>query len=150
VFVGPSGAGKSTLTNWLLGGDVLATTDVREADRKGRHTTAARHLMVVPGGGVVIDTPGMRALATWDVSEGAAAVFADIADLAEGCRFRDCRHDAEPGCAVVGAVDPDRLRNWRHLAQPVERGEAKRRAKLMEKGIRQKAHLGIRGAPPRR
>ena len=137
VFVGPSGAGKSTLTNWVLGADVLATSEVREVDHKGRHTTSARHLMCVRGGGVVIDTPGMRALATWDVSEGAAgAVFVDIDELAEGCRFRDCRHDAEPECAVVGQVDPDRLRNWRHLTEPVDPAEARRRARIIEKSLR--------------
>ena len=156
VFVGQSGAGKSTVTNWLLGSGAdppalaLATAEVREGDRKGRHTTTARHLVVVPGGGVVIDTPGMRALATWDVREGATAVFVDIDELADGCRFRDCRHDAEPGCAVVGVIDADRLRNWRHLAQPVDPGEAKRRARIMEKGQRQKAQIGTRGGPPRR
>jgi len=150
VFVGPSGAGKSTLTNWLVGAEALATAEVRAVDGKGRHTTTARHLVVLPSGGVVIDTPGMRALGTWEASEGAAAVFADIDELAEGCRFRDCRHDAEPGCAVVRVVDADRLRNWRHLVQPVSRDEARRRARMIEKSLRQTALGGTRGdRPPR-
>ena len=137
ALVGPSGAGKSTLTNWLVGDELMPTSEVREADRKGKHTTSARHLVVVPGGGVVLDTPGTRAMAVWDLGEGLAAAFVDIDDLAAGCRFRDCQHDAEPGCAVIGRVDPDRLRNWRHLSQPVERVEAKRRAKAMGRSIRQ-------------
>lgn len=138
VFVGASGAGKSTLTNALLGADVLATGEVRGADRKGRHTTSARHLAVVPGdgGGIVIDTPGLRSLGVWDIGDGAAAAFVDVDELAVGCRFRDCRHDAEPGCGVVGRVDPDRLRNWRNLTQPVEGVEARRRAKIVEKPLR--------------
>jgi ribosome biogenesis GTPase len=142
LFLGPSGAGKSTLTNHLLGETVLETQDVRGVDRKGRHTTTARYLMPVPGGGAIIDTPGMRALGIWEASEGAAAVFADVDELAAGCRFRDCRHLAEPGCAVVGRVDDDRLRNWRHLAQPVDPAESRRRAKVMERAIRQRYNLG--------
>lgn len=142
VFVGASGAGKSTLTNALLGADVLATGEVRGVDRKGRHTTSARHLAVVPGegGGVVIDTPGLRSLGVWDVGEGAAAAFVDVDELAAGCRFRDCRHDAEPGCAVVGRVDAERLRNWRNLTEPVGPGEARRRARIIEKSLRRMHH----------
>lgn len=142
LFLGPSGVGKSTLTNHLVGATVLATQDVRGVDRKGRHTTAARYLMAVPSGGVIIDTPGMRALAIWKASEGVGATFTDIDDLAAGCRFRDCRHLAEPGCAVVGRVDAERLRNWRHLSAPVDRAEVKRRGKMMERAIRQRYNLG--------
>ncbi len=136
VLVGPSGAGKSTLTNALSGVDSLATGAVREGDRKGRHTTSARYLVTIPGGGLVIDTPGLRELAVWDVSEGAGAAFVDIEELAEGCRFRDCRHDAEPGCAVRGRLAPDRLRNWRQLTEPVDPAEARRRARIIEKSLR--------------
>ena len=138
VLIGPSGAGKSTLANLLAGSEVLATGDVRAADRKGRHTTSARHLLVLPEGGVLIDTPGLRALDVWDVTEGVASAFADIDELAPGCRFSDCRHDAEPGCSVRGRVDGDRLRNWRHLSEGVDPVEARRRAKVMQKSYRRK------------
>ncbi|MGH9226758.1 MAG: ribosome small subunit-dependent GTPase A, partial [Acidimicrobiales bacterium] len=145
VLIGPSGAGKSTLTNLLAGEPALGTNEVRAGDRKGRHTTTARHLVVLagPGGGVLIDTPGLRALAVWDVADGVAAAFADVDELAAGCRFRDCRHDAEPGCAVRGHVDSDRLRNWRHLSEGVDPVEARRRAKVMQKSYRRMT----KGAP---
>lgn len=136
VLVGPSGAGKSTLTNWLAGSEVAATGDVRDGDRKGRHTTSDRHMLVLDNGGVIIDTPGLRALAVWEVDQGVAAAFADIDELAAGCRFRDCRHAAEPGCAVVGQVDEDRLRNWRHLSAGVDPAEARRRARILGKSYR--------------
>ena len=137
VLIGPSGAGKSTLANLLLGDPArLATGEVRDVDRKGRHTTVTRELVTVPGGGVLLDTPGLRGLDVWDVAEGVAAAFADVDELAAGCRFRDCRHGAEPGCAVVGQVDADRLRNWRHLSQPVDRAEQKRRAKILGKSYK--------------
>jgi ribosome biogenesis GTPase / thiamine phosphate phosphatase len=137
VLVGPSGAGKSTLANRLLGEpDRLATAEVRAADRKGRHTTVRRELVAVPGGGVLLDTPVLRALEVWEVAEGVATAFADIDELAAGCHFRDCRHQSEPGCAVVGHVDPGRLRNWRHLSQPVDRAEQKRRARILGKSYR--------------
>jgi ribosome biogenesis GTPase len=139
VLVGASGAGKSTLANRLIGQDRQATQDVREDDRKGRHTTSARHLVTVPGGGVLIDTPGLRQLAVWDAQDGVAAAFADIDDIAGGCRFRDCRHAAEPGCAVVGNVDPGRLRNWRQLSTPVDPAELRRRAKVAQKAFRRSA-----------
>jgi ribosome biogenesis GTPase len=118
ALVGPSGAGKSTLANALLGEDRLATGPVR-GDARGRHTTTRRELVLLPGGGILLDTPGMRELAVVD-DAGLDAVFEDIAHLAEGCRFRDCRHLTEPGCAVrdavdSGALDPDRLEHFRKL-----------------------------------
>lgn len=104
ALLGASGVGKSTLLNRLIGQEVLATGDVRAGDDKGRHTTVARELIALPGGGVVIDTPGMRAIGLWEASEGIAAAFPDIEALAERCRFRDCSHESEPGCAVIAAV----------------------------------------------
>lgn len=121
VLLGSSGAGKSTLTNTLLGRLVQATGAVREDDSRGRHTTTARTLHRLPGGGCLIDTPGLRGLRV-DVDEAdLAASFADIAELAQRCRFRDCRHGDEPGCAVREGVDADRLRNFHKLGREAKR-----------------------------
>lgn len=122
VLLGPSGAGKSTLVNSLLGEEHLATGDVRASDARGRHTSVHRHLLVVPSGGVLIDTPGLRELGLWDAEDAVTDTFADVAALAAGCRFRDCRHDREPGCAVrlaveQGTVDASRLEGYLRLAR---------------------------------
>lgn len=119
ALLGPSGAGKSTLANALLGSDVLATGDVRD-DGKGRHTTVTRELLLVPGGGVLIDTPGLRGVGLWLVEDGLERTFADLEELAIDCRFHDCGHDTEPGCAVQraladGVVTWRRLESWRKL-----------------------------------
>jgi ribosome biogenesis GTPase len=126
VLVGESGAGKSTLINALLGRDEVATGAVREGDAKGRHTTTARHLHVLPGpgGGVVIDTPGIRSLGLFADSRAVDAAFAEIQELAGDCRFGDCRHISEPGCAVLAACDsgelaPARYDSWRRLQKEV-------------------------------
>jgi len=113
AFVGSSGAGKSTLINALLGEDRLRTGAIRESDSHGRHTTSQRQMVVFPSGGLLIDTPGMRELALFD-EEGIGAVFSEIEELAVRCRFRDCSHQSEPGCAVrdaveAGLVSPDRV-----------------------------------------
>jgi ribosome biogenesis GTPase / thiamine phosphate phosphatase len=113
VLLGPSGAGKSTLVNALLGEERQATAAVR-ADGRGRHTTVTRELVALPGGALLVDTPGLREVGLWD---GAGAAFADIDALAEDCRFADCRHDTEPGCAVRAAVEADRIEAWRKLAR---------------------------------
>lgn len=109
VLVGESGAGKSTLANRLLGAPTLATGAVRGGDAKGRHTTVARHLVALPGGGALIDTPGLRELGLWGGGAGLDAAFADVTELARACRFGDCRHEHEPGCAVRAAVADGRL-----------------------------------------
>lgn len=128
VFLGSSGVGKSTLINSLLGDGRLKVGAVREYDGRGRHTTAGREMILLPTGGIVIDTPGMRELAMWDDEEGLAKTFEDIERLAEACRFRDCSHQHEPGCAVQealedGSLDRGRFRSYirlrkelRHLA----------------------------------
>jgi len=105
ALLGPSGAGKSTIINALVGDDRLPTGEVRDIDNRGRHTSVHRQLVLVPSGGLLIDTPGLRELQLWDAGASVPDVFADIAALADGCRFRDCRHDREPGCAVRRAVD---------------------------------------------
>ncbi|MBL0089559.1 MAG: ribosome small subunit-dependent GTPase A [Ideonella sp.] len=121
VLVGSSGAGKSTLTNTLLGAVVQDTGAVREHDSRGKHTTTARSLLRLPGGACVIDTPGLRALRP-DADEGAvAATFGDINHLAAQCRFRNCRHQGEPGCQVREGVDEDRLRNFHKLLREARR-----------------------------
>ncbi len=121
AFVGSSGVGKSTLINALLGQPELATGTIRAGDDRGRHTTTTRQLLVLPGGGVLIDTPGLRELQLWDGEAGLARAFGDVAALADGCRFRDCRHRGEPGCAVAGAIASgalprERLDHHRKLA----------------------------------
>jgi ribosome biogenesis GTPase len=121
VVLGSSGAGKSTLTNNLLGAAVQDTGAVRAHDSRGKHTTTSRSLHRLPGGACVIDTPGLRTLRP-DADEGTlAAVFEDVDTLAPQCRFRDCRHVDEPGCAVREGVEPDRLRNFHKLLREARR-----------------------------
>jgi ribosome biogenesis GTPase len=141
--VGSSGVGKSTLLNRLLGRDVQATKDVREHDSRGRHTTTHRELFALPGGAFVIDTPGMREfqLAVNDVdgpAAGVESVFSDIEALAEQCRFSDCSHQSEPGCAVREHADPDRLAAYEKLLRErLTAAERKREGRLGAKAIRQ-------------
>ena len=120
VFVGESGAGKSALLNALAGHEVAGTGHVRHGDHKGRHTTTARQLHSLPGGCCVIDTPGLREVGVWTDTDTVDRSFADVAELAHGCRFRDCTHRSEPGCAVGQAVEDgilsaERLENWQQL-----------------------------------
>lgn len=119
AFLGPSGAGKSTLTNALAGIEIMGTRELR-ADGKGRHTTVHRELIVLPCGGLVIDTPGLRSVGLTDVSDSLERVFGEIEELADGCRFLDCAHETEPGCAVLAAVGSGelpqrRLQSYRKL-----------------------------------
>ncbi|HEX5586904.1 MAG TPA: ribosome small subunit-dependent GTPase A [Acidimicrobiia bacterium] len=137
VLIGPSGAGKSTLVNAILGENRFATGAVRGSDGRGRHTTTSRELVVVPTGGVLVDTPGLRSLGLFG-DDGIALAFAEIEELARSCRFGDCAHDQEPGCAVVAAVaagtlPAERLGSYRRLTRELDDAAAKdeldRRAK---------------------
>jgi ribosome biogenesis GTPase / thiamine phosphate phosphatase len=121
VLLGSSGTGKSTLTNTLSGATVAATGANRTDDSRGRHTTTARSLHVTPQGACIIDTPGLRTLRLDGDASELGAAFADIAQLAGACRFRDCRHDGEPGCAVQGQVGPERLKNFNKLLREARR-----------------------------
>ncbi len=120
ALLGMSGVGKSTLINRLLGREALRVSATSDADGRGRHTTTARQLVELPGGALLIDTPGMRELQPWAGEDAVGAAFSDVATLASGCRFAACAHEGEPGCAVraaveSGALDPDRLEHYRRL-----------------------------------
>jgi ribosome biogenesis GTPase / thiamine phosphate phosphatase len=140
VLIGPSGAGKSTLINALLGEERQTTQAVRVSDGRGMHTTVSRELIQMPGGGVLIDTPGLRAFGLTGSEEGIASVFPEIARFGASCRFRDCMHDGEPGCAVQEAVDsgkmtPERLASYHKLMEEARAATAQAEARArMEEG----------------
>ena len=128
ALVGSSGVGKSTLINWLRGADVQEVGDIRAGDAKGRHTTTHRELIVMPDGGILVDTPGMRELQIWSAREGVRETFADVEALTEQCRFRDCAHNSEPGCALQdavrsGAVDSERVASYLKLKDELASAE---------------------------
>lgn len=151
ALLGSSGVGKSSLVNRLRGEDTALVGEIRESDGRGRHTTTGRHLHLIPGGALLLDTPGMRELELWEAEEGIERVFGEIERLAEGCRFRDCGHGSEPGCAVRAALEEGRLayerfenyrklqREARHQAErtdPKLRAERKAYFKEISKSIR--------------
>jgi ribosome biogenesis GTPase / thiamine phosphate phosphatase len=152
VFLGSSGVGKSSLINRLLQREQQATQPVRKSDSRGRHTTTSRQLFALPNGTMVIDTPGLRELQLWDAGEGLMQTFVDIDKLAAECRFGDCTHESEPGCAVRAAVehgelDAEHLESRRKLEReqdfllrkmdPEKRQEYRNRIKILFRGIRQ-------------
>ena len=153
ALLGSSGVGKSTIVNRLIGHDLLRTQDVRESDSRGRHTSTTRQLVLLPESGVLIDTPGMRELQLWDSGETMSGTFGDIEALADRCRFRDCRHRQEPGCAVraaigAGEVPAGRLESYHklqdeqaHQARQMDQRaqiEEKRRSKTAAKALQKR------------
>jgi ribosome biogenesis GTPase / thiamine phosphate phosphatase len=150
-FVGSSGVGKSTLVNRLLGSETMRTFATRASDERGRHTTTHRQMFALPGGGVLLDTPGMREMQFWEADQGLAQAFDEIDALASSCKFRNCGHDSEPGCAVkagveAGAVTRQRLEAWRKLKRelkartdrldPAKTAAEKRRVRAVNKAMK--------------
>ncbi len=146
VLLGKSGVGKSSLVNLLVGSEVQATGSVREGDGKGRHTTVSREMVSIPGAGSIVDMPGVRGLALWDSSAGIEAAFSDVEHFAEQCRFRDCLHEAEPGCAVRAAVRSGELPRERYESYVRLQGEVRQARKRNEEAKRIR---GRRGHPRR-
>jgi ribosome biogenesis GTPase / thiamine phosphate phosphatase len=151
ALLGSSGVGKSTIVNALLGWERQATNAVREDDQRGRHTTTMRELVVTPSGALLLDSPGIRSVGMWDIDEGLSDAFSDVEDLAVNCRFSDCAHDTEPGCAVQAAISDGTLaasrlesqqklaREWAHTARRVDhaaRELERRRWKQIHKSVR--------------
>ena len=143
VFLGMSGVGKSSLLNALMGQDVMVVNEIREDDSRGRHTTTHRQLFMLPSGAMVIDTPGMRSLGMWDAEDGVSETFADVEALLGSCRFSDCRHQTEPGCAILSAIDSGELSADRWASYNNLKHEAlyavDRTAALQEKWARNKS-----------
>ncbi len=147
ALLGSSGVGKSTLLNRLAGAELAATRAIREDDARGRHATSHRELFRLPGGALLLDTPGLREVGLWDADDGLDATFTDVLELAAGCRFADCTHEREPGCAVRaaledGRLDPGRFRSYRRLGReladlptPAERREASRKFGRMVRDV---------------
>lgn len=152
VLLGASGAGKSTLANALAGRQVQLTAEVREGDRRGRHTTTAGQMIPLAEGGWLIDTPGIRGVGLWHADDGLEAAFADLAPYAETCRFVDCTHESEPGCGVLAAVESgevgqDRLDVWHELVTEIEALEAE--TEVRDRELRRQANQRARSRAAR-
>ncbi|WP_418959742.1 ribosome small subunit-dependent GTPase A [Streptomyces tritici] len=150
VLLGVSGAGKSTLANTLTGEDSMEVQAARDVDGKGRHTTTTRNLLLMPGGGALIDTPGLRGVGLWDAETGVGQVFAEIEELAADCRFHDCAHESEPGCAVTAAIEDGslsvrRLESYRKLLRENQRIVAKTDARVRSEMLKEWKRRGAEG-----
>lgn len=135
ALLGSSGVGKSTLVNTLVGKELLKTQEIREGDSRGRHTTTHRELLLLSEGGMIMDTPGMRSLSLWEADTGMETMFGDIEDLTRQCRFYDCNHQNEPGCAVMEAINSGKLErrrwdSWLKLQKELVHLEAKKEGKV--------------------
>ena len=157
ALLGSSGVGKSTIVNRLLGREKQKTQDVREADQRGRHTTTHRELVALPGGALLVDTPGLREIQLWSEGAGLEAAFDDVLSLSRACRFRDCAHQGEPGCAVRAAVadgrlEPARLQSYLKLQgelrsidvreDPLRRREERGKWRAIHKALRKDTKRG--------
>ncbi len=158
ALLGSSGVGKSTLVNTLAGREVLAVQEIRESDGEGRHTTTHRQLVLLPEGGLVLDTPGMRELQLWESSEGLGETFADVEELAARCRFGDCAHRTEPGCAILAALEDGTLeeerwtsyqklqRELEHLERRLDkRAQSEARKRWAKQGAEGRANMRLKG-----
>ncbi|HVM68562.1 MAG TPA: ribosome small subunit-dependent GTPase A, partial [Gaiellaceae bacterium] len=158
ALLGSSGVGKSTLVNTLAGREVLAVREIRADDGEGRHTTTHRQLVLLPDGGLVLDTPGMREIQLWESAEGLEEAFADVEELASQCRFGDCAHRSEPGCAVQAALEEGRLdaarwssykklqRELEHLERRLDkRAQSEARKRWAKAGAEGRANMRLKG-----
>lgn len=151
VLIGKSGVGKSSLVNMLVGHELQETTPVRDRDGKGRHTTVSREMVAIPGGGFIMDMPGVRGLGLWEADTGIGAAFADIEEVAERCRFRDCGHEDEPGCAVRDAVESGEISEERFASYQALRRETKDLRVRREEARRMRGEKASdRGKAPRK
>ena len=156
ALLGASGSGKSSLVNALAGEPVQLTTEVREGDRRGRHTTTAGQIITLSAGGLVIDTPGIRGVGLWNADVGLERAFDDLAPYAEQCRFDDCHHRSEPGCGIVAAVErgdvgADRLAVWHELVAELEslEDDLEERDRALERQVNQRARYRAQHRRPR-
>jgi ribosome biogenesis GTPase len=154
ALVGSSGAGKSTLVNWLMDDELQATAAIREYDGRGRHTTTRRELLLLPSGGALIDTPGMREFALWSARDDVGG-FEDIEALAPQCRFVDCQHRGQPGCRVAQAIEagelqPERLDHYEKLMRELSGSAAQRRARQQLGRAHSRAQRQLGRGPGRR
>ncbi|GGF64245.1 ribosome small subunit-dependent GTPase [Paenibacillus albidus] len=149
ALTGSSGCGKSTMVNWLCGRNLQLTQDIREGDSRGRHTTTHRELFIMPDGGIIVDTPGMRELQLWEDEGGLELAFGDISELASSCRFNNCSHELEEGCAVLAAVSSGELEEKRLLNYRKTQRELRYQNTKENKAKRKTAAASAKASPSR-